>query len=403
VRYFTFTIILLLIGCGVKKTQVGKKDIPNEDKYIIKALFYEEKNPSKAISIYKFLYEKTKKEIYFKKLVENLFFMKKYKKIINLTQNLNPFNKEIFKYRIFSLIKLNKLKKAKKELLKKFNQKDEFFYKMMSYFHLKEKKYNIAVKYLKSLYAINHNKNILFELVDVLIKLKKYNEALAYLRTHLDLYGCEYDLCIRLSIIYRQLYDYKNLALIYEKLADFDKKFLFFALKIYLDNKEYDKALRLINEHSLNDKFKLLVYEEKKDYKNASFLAKKLYEESTKLEFLLKYCIYTYKLTSSKKTVLDIIPKLKYLLKFYPNSAFLYNFLGYILIDNDINIKEGIKYVQKALEFDPNNEEYLDSLAWGYYKLGKYKKAWEIIKDIKLDNEEIKKHKEAIKRCKGDK
>ena len=402
-KYFVFIVLLLFIGCSVKKIEIGKKAIPNEDEYIIKALFYEDKNLSKAINIYKFLYKETKKEIYFKKIIENLFFMKKYKKIITLTQNLKLFNKAVFKYRIFSLIELNKFKEAKKELLEKFNKKDEFFYEMMSYFYLKEKKYYIAIKYLESLYALNRSKNTLLELVDILIKLKKYNEALAYLRTHLNLYGCEYDVCIRLSIIYRQLYDYKNLALIYEKLAKFDKKYLFFALRIYLDNKEYNKALKLINKHNLNDEFKLAVYEEKKDYKKASFLAKKLYEKSAKLEFLLKYCIYIYAANPSKKTALNIIPKLKYLIKFYPNSAFLYNFLGYILIDNEINIKEGINYVKKALEFDPNNEEYLDSLAWGYYKLGKCKEAWEIIKHIKLDNEEIKKHKEAIKKCKGDK
>ena len=402
-RYFVFIVLLILIGCSVKKPEIGKKVIPNEDKYIIRALFYEDKNISKAINIYKFLYKETKKEIYFKKLIENLFFMKKYEEIISLTENLKPFNKDIFKYRIFSLIELNRFKDAKKELLEKFNKKDEFFYKMMSYLYLKEKKYNIAVEYLKSLYAINHSKSTLLELVDILIRLRKYNEALAYLRTHLDLYGCEYDICLRLSIIYRQLYDYKNLALIYEKMAKFDRKYLFFALRIYLDNKEYNKALRLINKYKLSDEFKLVVYEEKRDYKKASILAKKLYEESTKLEFLLKYCIYTYKEAPSKKTALNIIPKLKYLIKFYPNSAFLYNFLGYILIDNDIDVKEGIEYVKKALEFDPNNEEYLDSLAWGYYKLGKCKEAWEIIKNIKLDNKEIKKHKEAIKKCKGDK
>ena len=402
-KYFVFIVLLLFIGCSVKKPEIGKKVIPNEDEYIIKALFYEDKNLSKAINIYKFLYKETKKEIYFERLIANLFFMKKYKEIITLTQNLKPFNKNVFKYRIFSLIELNKFKEAEKELLEKFNKKDEFFYKMMSYLYLREKKYNIAVEYLKSLYAINHNKGTLLELVDILIKLKKYNEALAYLRTHLDLYGCEYDICIRLSIIYKQLYDYKNLALIYEKLAKFNKKYLFFALRIYLDNKEYDKALRLINKYNLSDEFKLIVYENKKDYKKASFLAKKLYEESAKLKFLLKYCIYAYAANPSKKTALTIIPKLKYLLKFYPNSAFLYNFLGYILIDNDINVKEGIKYVTKALKFDPNNEEYIDSLAWGYYKLGKCKKAWKIIKHIKLRDEEIKKHKEAIKKCKGDK
>ena len=396
-------MISLFINCNAKDLQIDRKVALNEDKYIVKALIYEDENISKAINIYKFLYKKTKKEIYFKKIIENLFFKKKYKEIIIFTEDLKNFSKDVFKYRIFSLIKLNKIKKVKNELLEKFNKKDEFFYKMMSFFYLKEKRYNIAAKYLKSLYALNHNKSALFGLVDILIKLKKYNEALAYLRTHLNLYGCEYEVCIRLSIIYRQLYDYKNLSLIYEKLAKFDKKYLFFALRTYLDNKEYNKALKLINNYNLGDEFKLVVYEEKKDYKKATFLAKKLYEKSSKLEFLLKYCIYAYASSPYKETALNIIPKLKYLLKFYPNSALLYNFLGYILINNDVDARKGIEYVKKALEFDPNNEEYLDSLAWGYYKLGKCKEAWEIIKNIKLNNEEIKEHKKAIKKCKGDK
>jgi tetratricopeptide (TPR) repeat protein len=268
----------------------------------------------------------------------------------------------------------------------------------MSYIYLKEKNYVKAADYLRSLYALNHDKQTLLQLVDVLIKIKKYNEALAYLRTHLDMFGCEYDVCLRLAIIYKQTYDYENLATIYEKMGKFDNKYLMFALRIYIDNREYGKALKLIDKHNLGDEYKLIIYESKKDYKKAAFYAGKLYDESGALSYLMKYCTYEYKVYHDRQTVKKIIPKLKYLLKFYP-SAYLYNFLGYIMIDNNINVKEGLKYVQKAVELKPDNEEYIDSLAWGYYKLHKCKKAWNIIRYVKSKDKDILMHKKKIKEC----
>jgi len=394
-------LMLLITGCSVKQPPIGKKVIPNEDDYIIKALMYEdENNLTAAVNTYKFLYDKTKKPVYFEKMIENLFYQKKYNDVLRLSNEHleNYFDKKIFMYKILSLLELKKINAAKNELLTKLNKKDEFFYRMMAYIYLKEKNYKKATDYLKSLYALNHNKQTLLQLVDMLIKIKKYNEAFAYLRTHLDMYGCEYDVCLRLAIIYKQTYDYGNLATIYEKMGKFDQKYLMFAFRIYLDNNEFDKALKLIEKNHLGDVYKLIVYETKKDFKKAAFYAYKLYEKTAKLLYLLKYCTYSYEADKSKQTVKNIVPKLKYLLKFYP-SAYLYNFLGYVLIDKDINVKEGLKYVQKAVEVKPDNEEYIDSLAWGYYKLGKCKEAWEIIKHIKLKDEEILLHKEKIKKC----
>jgi tetratricopeptide (TPR) repeat protein len=402
VKIIVLSALLLSVGCSVKQPPaVGKKVFAGEDNYIIKALIYEdENNLTAAIDTYKFLYNKTKKPVYFEKTVEDLFYMKQYNKVIALCDEYlkNRFDKTVFRFKILSLLELGKNSEAKKELLTNLNKKDEFFYKIMSYIYIKEKNYKKASEYLKSLYAMNHNKKTLLQLVDVLIRMKKYNEALAYLRTHLDLYGCEYDVCWRLAIIYKQTYDYNNLATIYEKMSKYDRKYLLFAFRIYLDNGEYNKALKLVENYNLGDDYRLFVYEAEKNYKKAAFYAYKLYEESAKLPYLLKYCIYSYEADRSKKTAEKIIPKLKYLIKFYPN-AYIYNFLGYIMIDNGIDVKEGVEYVQKALEKDPQNEEYIDSLAWGYYKLGKCKEAWEIIKYIKLNDDEILKHKKKIKQC----
>jgi len=396
--------VLIIGGCSVKKPEmpkVGQKVFPDEDFYIIRALLSEnDNNLSAAVNEYAFLYEKTKKDVYFEKMIEDLFYQKDYTGVLDLSSGYlkKRFNKRVFMYRVLSYVELGETQKAKKELLEKMNKKDEFFYRMMAFIYIKEKNYEKASEYLKSLYALNHDKQTLLQLVDVLIKLKKYNEALAYLRTHLDMYGCEFDVCLRLAIIYKQTYDYDNLATIYAKMGKFNQKYTMFALRLYLDNNEYDKALKLINDNNLGDEYRLIVYEAKGDYAKAAYYAYKLYEKSANLKYLIKYCSYKYEASADKKTAKEIIPKLEYVIKFYP-TPYLYNFLGYLLIKYDIDVKKGLEYVQKAVIAHPDNEEYIDSLAWGYYKLGECSQAWEIIKNVTLKDKEIKYHKQKIKEC----
>ncbi|HRR96547.1 MAG TPA: tetratricopeptide repeat protein, partial [Candidatus Ratteibacteria bacterium] len=49
--------------------------------------------------------------------------------------------------------------------------------------------------------------------------------------------------------------------------------------------------------------------------------------------------------------------------------------LGYSYLDENKNIKDAYKMIRKAVEKDPKNGAYLDSLGWAYYKMGNYKKA----------------------------
>jgi tetratricopeptide (TPR) repeat protein len=52
-----------------------------------------------------------------------------------------------------------------------------------------------------------------------------------------------------------------------------------------------------------------------------------------------------------------------------PMDAPAANYLGYMLADRGVRLEESVKYIQKALEIDPNNGAYLDSLGWAYYKM----------------------------------
>jgi hypothetical protein len=60
--------------------------------------------------------------------------------------------------------------------------------------------------------------------------------------------------------------------------------------------------------------------------------------------------------------------------------------------------------VEDALKQQPDNTFYLDSLAWGYYKQSKCKKAYELMKKViereGLEQDEIKAHWDAIQNCK---
>ncbi len=55
-----------------------------------------------------------------------------------------------------------------------------------------------------------------------------------------------------------------------------------------------------------------------------------------------------------------------------PQSAMTLNYLGYMLADRGVRLEEAKRYIQAALEQDPNNGAYLDSLGWVFYKLDQF-------------------------------
>ena len=66
--------------------------------------------------------------------------------------------------------------------------------------------------------------------------------------------------------------------------------------------------------------------------------------------------------------------------------------------------EKGVKLVKEALRSQPNNIAYIDSLAWGYYKIGLCQKAYNLMKKvvgtIGTKNKEIKTHWELMQSCK---
>ena len=58
-----------------------------------------------------------------------------------------------------------------------------------------------------------------------------------------------------------------------------------------------------------------------------------------------------------------------------PTNAMTLNYLGYMLADKGIQLPEALSMIQKAVNQQPANGAYLDSLGWVYYKMGNYELA----------------------------
>lgn len=78
------------------------------------------------------------------------------------------------------------------------------------------------------------------------------------------------------------------------------------------------------------------------------------------------------------------------------DDAMVLNYYGYLLIDYDIDIQKGLKFVEDALIKDPKNTYYLDSLAWGFYKINQCQKAKDIMQKAFDIDPNFKQNEEAI-------
>lgn len=66
---------------------------------------------------------------------------------------------------------------------------------------------------------------------------------------------------------------------------------------------------------------------------------------------------------------------LKSALKLNENQPDVLNYLGYSWIDQGKNVEEAIRMVSRAYELKPEDSHILDSVGWGWYKLGNYENA----------------------------
>ncbi len=422
--------LLLLAGCSYKsatsahKAGVGTekpayRHFKYENDYIIHALYYKEhKAYARAYTLFKELYDKTSNPEYLREAVKLLIALKDYDealKDLKILVQKDPGNVELYRLMTIAYIKLGK----KEEALKSANRALEIDpdniqnVDMTASIYMMDGDNQKAYKAYEKYYEKHHDDESLIRMASILYhKLKNRNKTVNLLESHSKIIGCSEKVCLFLAEIYRQENDLDNLASVYSRLyevtgkSDYAQK----AAEIYTYEKRYKKAIEILEASDADERLLLAVLKQSREYKKALALAKKLYEETLDPIWQAEYGVLLYE-AAEKKDDPELLKRVERALlsafKKGVNEALYLNYLGYLLIDHDLDIPRGMKLVEKALKEVPDSPFYLDSLAWGYYKLGNCTKAEQIMKRVVekmgLDDKEIKSHWEKINRCRSKK
>ena len=412
-------LVILFSGC-VSKTESlrpNEKAFAEEDAYILFGLRAEQlKNYDSASTIYNSLYEKSGKNEYLYKSLQNDLAAHKNVQVVNRVDDITDGNLEdtkLVRLKIVALIGDKKFEEARVlaiSLVEKSKEVDDYI--LVSEIYVKQKKYDTALKYLESAYTKNYDEKVLDRISIILyVNLQRKNEAIAQLETHSRMHSCSKAICNRLIGFYSNENNIEGLLSAYLRLYKLEKsdKIAKKIVQIYAYKKEYIKLMAFLRESGSDAELLLQVYIKAKNYKKASFLAKKLYSDTGNINYLGQSSIFEYeshKNKNDKKMQRSVIKKLTKVVSVEKKPLYL-NYLGYLLIDHTINIKKGMSYIREALKIEPNSAFYLDSLAWGYYKLGNCKKALQIINRVEKldggDDPEVISHIKAIKKCKNKK
>lgn len=404
----------------------------NEDDYMFKALDLQKKDPRKARDMYLVLYEETQKIEYLKESIllsvgfeppqMALSYIEDFLRK-NGDESSAPISQdmEINKASLDVYFRLNQLENALK-LAKYIESKEDepAIHNVLGVLYLNLNQKDEAFKHFEILYNQTRSPEVLQQLLVLYKQNGKVSKAVELLDSYLAEYPCGEDICLEALLLYDRAGQIQKLQVILQEQYDQEPnianaKNLIYA---YTLGQKYAQALQIARNYPLEPRILFELYVGAKDYKNAqksAIEAYKSYKEPVYLGFSYLYAFENLADKQDKSSVKSLITDMQRTIDLIQKDSFVdsqkennlgvfYNFVGYLMIDYDIDLEKGVWYVQKALEIAPNDVAYLDSLAWGYYKQNECKKALEVFskipkKEIKKDDE-LSTHSKKLNLCK---
>ncbi|QKF64500.1 hypothetical protein [Campylobacter corcagiensis] len=407
------TLIIALITCFLA-LNLNAFDKDEETFEILKALTVYNTNPNASIKSYTRLYENTKNSEYLKEAIKIAYVYKTENlgKLIDMASDLLDNDAGFLKIKSAYLVengnKNEALISAKK--LVELEPDSAMSYSVAGMIMDDLGEYKKALDYHLKAYELDDSDINLLRVANILlVRFDDVNLATSKLEKHRLMKGCSTEICSVLLDIYKQNRNFPMILAMDEELYKLtnDNKYMDEVLGFYIYEKNYEKVIELLEKYSYNDKLLVELYAYIKEYDKAIKKADESYNASNDKEFLsLKaMMIYEKNVGSINSEILKDVNEC-FKASVDENSKGIYqNYYGYLLIDHDIDAKKGVEFVKNALKDEPNSPYYLDSLAWGYYKLGECEKAKKTIDAIDLefsdywDSNESKEHIKKIDEC----
>jgi tetratricopeptide (TPR) repeat protein len=111
--------------------------------------------------------------------------------------------------------------------------------------------------------------------------------------------------------------------------------------------------------------------------------------ESVQLYTILAYTAW------SERQYQKAVDLYKKALQLDNSNATAINGLGYVLVDTALDVQNGLLFCKKAVDMNPKNACYLDSLGWAYFKNGNFTEAVNWLRralDLAPQEREIRNH-----------
>ncbi len=416
-RVYVVLILLLLGGCASLSNSVKSIELSDveydesEDMYALIALDAQNQGQF-ALSAYYFdkLYKIAPREEYLLFRYRNLLSAQQYEKIVDDTNYKSVGSVEVLRLRVEALAAIGSFEDAKKlavELTKR--SEDSSDYRLAGATHLMINEYKDAFRYYEEAYERGESETDLEQMAVILYaNLNRKDDAVQALESYVDEHGCSETLCNRLASFYANMGNTDAVLQTYLKLQQVaPSPYLIEAIsQIYLFKRDDDALKVFLEQHRDQDAALLKLEVMQKSYKRASQTAYRLYEQTADTLYLAQSAMFLYESLGDRvdiEVASEVIDRLKKSLSIVDNPMIL-NYLGYTMIENSIDIEEGMGYVRRALKIEPESVYYLDSLAWGHYKLGECFKAKEYIDRAMLaqeaeSDEEVLSHKRDIEKC----
>ncbi len=283
------------------------------------------------------------------------------------------------KYKIMGYYYLGKIYskiKLYKEALRYYNEalklKPDFFqayYDIGLVYELEGNDKKAYKNYMKVI-EINNNDILAREkIVRYLVKKNKLKEAVKYLKKLKDLEGDNIDINIKLALIYMELKKFKNSIDILKKYKDFPKA-QYYLISTYLKLDDTEDAVKTLEKIRTDSNYyfdsavliiNALLDKKDFDYALKIYLSvlKKFKEKNLKM---YKFGLYLFDKSHKYKEGIaflnEAIEKFPKVSEFYFYKGLFYDKLG--------NLKKVIQSMQKAIDINPDSADALNYLGYTY-------------------------------------